>query len=161
MAESLVVPEALKAIKPYMTLSTQLEQRGEKIVAYYCRLYSLQHAMTINQSAPDCKKFLLQLMDILEKTKAHHKNEEAMSSQLVGQAMVEKQALLIFAKADMEDREGKFTKNLVKQFYSSGLLFDSLNYFGDLSEDVINFQNFMRLNFDSISRVFPELRVQF
>lgn len=79
---------------------------------------------------------------------------------MVGQAMVEKHALNIFNKADMEDREGKFTKfvvdflnydiccfmmydilkllirNLVKQFYSSGLLFDSLNYFGDLSEDV-------------------------
>ena len=28
-------------------------------------------------------------------------------------------------------------RNLVKQFYTSGLLFDTLNYFGDLSEDVI------------------------
>jgi len=37
----------------------------------------------------------------------------------------------------MEDRESKFTKNLVKQFYSAGLLFDSLNYFGDLSEDLV------------------------
>lgn len=137
MASALIIPDLLKQIKPYMTLSSQLEQRNEHIVAYYCRLYALQHAMNINKSDRDCKKFLLQLMDMLEATKAQYKNEEAIASQMVGQAMVEKQALNIFNKADMEDREGKFTKNLVKQFYSSGLLFDSLNYFGDLSEDLV------------------------
>lgn len=137
MSSTLVIPETLKAVKPYITLATQLDQRGEKFVPYYVRLYALQHGMSINKSAPECKKFLLQLMDMLEATKAQMKNEEAIQSQIVGQALVEKLALSIFHKADAEDREAKFTKNLVKQFYSSGLLFDSLNYFGDLSEDLV------------------------
>lgn len=59
-------PEALKQIKPYITLATQHEQRGEIVVAYYCRLYSVQNGMQINRTAPECKKFLAQLMDILE-----------------------------------------------------------------------------------------------
>ena len=33
---ALVIPDALKQIKPYTTLATQLEQKNEKAVAYYC-----------------------------------------------------------------------------------------------------------------------------
>lgn len=137
MASASAIPETLKQAKPYITLATQLDQRNEKFVAYYCKLYALQLAMSINKSSPDCKKFLLQLMDELEAIKAQNKGEEAIQSQLVGQAYVEKLALSIFQKADAEDRGSMFSKNLVKQFYSSGLLFDTLNYFGDLSEDLV------------------------
>lgn len=66
MASALVIPEALKAVKPYITLAGQLDQRGERFVPYYVRLYALQHGMSINKSAPECKKFLLQLMDTVE-----------------------------------------------------------------------------------------------
>jgi len=137
MAGALNLPDALKQVKPYLTLATQLEQKNEKNVAYYCRLYALQHGMTINKSAPECKKFLMQLMEFAENTKAQNKNEEAIQTQIVGQACVERLALTIFQKADEEDRQSRFSKNLVKQFYTSGLLFDTLNYFGDLSEDLI------------------------
>lgn len=65
-AANLQPPEALKQLKPYLTLATQLDQRDEKIVAYYCRLYSVQTGMQINRSLPECKKFLAHLMDILE-----------------------------------------------------------------------------------------------
>lgn len=37
MASNLVPPEALKSIKPYLTLASQLEVKGEKIIAYYCK----------------------------------------------------------------------------------------------------------------------------
>lgn len=33
---SIVPPEALKQTKPYITLASQLEQKNEKAVAYYC-----------------------------------------------------------------------------------------------------------------------------
>lgn len=137
MAAALVTPDALKQIKPYTTLATQLEQKNEKAVAYYCRLYALQQGMSINKSAPDCKKFLTQLMDILETTKSQNKNDEAIQSQIVGQAKVEEFALKLFDKADEDDRNSNFHKNLVKSFYSAGLLFDVLNFFDELSEDLI------------------------
>jgi len=137
MAAALITPDALKQIKPYTTLATQLEQKNEKAVAYYCRLYALQQGMTINKSAPDCKKFLTQLMDLLESTKAQNKNDEAIQSQIVGQANVEEFALKLFDKADEDDRNSNFHKNLVKSFYSAGLLFDVLNYFDELSEDLV------------------------
>lgn len=42
--------------------------------------------------------------------KSQMKNEEAIISQIVGQAMVEKLALNIFSKADAEDRASMFSK---------------------------------------------------
>lgn len=134
---ALVIPDALKQIKPYTTLATQLEQKNEKAVAYYCRLYALQQGMSINKSAPDNKKCLTQLMDILETAKSQNKNDESIQSQIVGQAKVEEFALKLFDKADEDDRNSNFHKNLVKSFYSAGLLFDVLNCFGELSEDLI------------------------
>lgn len=68
-AANMQPPDALKALRPYMTLATQLDQRDERVIAYYCRLYSVQQGMQINRSAPECKKFLAQLMDILENVK--------------------------------------------------------------------------------------------
>lgn len=131
------LPDALKNLKPYLTLATQLEQRNDKNIAYYCRLFAVQHGMSINKTLPECKKFLFNLMDNLEATKNQNKNDESIQNQLVGQTVVEQYALKIFDKADEDDREAKFTKNLVKAFYSAGLLFDVLNYFGDLSEDLV------------------------
>ncbi len=85
---NLAPPDALKAIKPYLTLASQLEAKNDKVIAYYCkfffskprlfeifwfnienvsgRLYAVQNGMSINKSAPECKKFLLTLMDALE-----------------------------------------------------------------------------------------------
>lgn len=68
--------------------------------------------------------------------KKKYPNDESIHSEMVGQACVEKYALRIFDKADEDDRQALFSKNLVKQFYTAGLLFDILNCFGELSEDV-------------------------
>ena len=73
MAANSQPPEAFKQIKPYLTLATQLDQRDEKIVAYYCRLYSVQTGMQINRTAPECKKYLAHLMDVLEAVCLIHK----------------------------------------------------------------------------------------
>ncbi|RNA12143.1 vacuolar sorting-associated VTA1 -like protein [Brachionus plicatilis] len=137
MSSNLNVPEALKQLRPYLTLAGQLDQKNEVCIAYYCRLYSVQKGMETNKSAPDCKKFLIQLMDLLEALKKKYPNEESIHSEIVGQACVEKYAIRIFDKADEDDRQARFTKNLVKQFYSAGLLFDILNCFGELSEDLV------------------------
>jgi hypothetical protein len=46
MAAALVTPDALKQIKPYTTLATQLEQKNEKAVAYYC-LYLIAKFLSV------------------------------------------------------------------------------------------------------------------
>lgn len=138
MSTQTLPPDGLKAIKPYIVLANQLEQKGEVSVAYYCRLYSVQNGMSINKTQPECKKYLIGLMDILEQTKNQNKADEAIHSSMVGQALVERFALSIFSKADDDDRQSRFNKNLVKQFYSAGILFDVLNCFGELSEDLVS-----------------------
>ena len=37
MANNLVPPDALKAIKPYLTLASQLDAKNDKVIAYYCK----------------------------------------------------------------------------------------------------------------------------
>lgn len=66
MSAILQVPDVLKSLKPYLTLSSQLDQRNERNIAYYTRLYAVQIGMSINKTLPECKKFLFHLMDIIE-----------------------------------------------------------------------------------------------
>jgi vacuolar protein sorting-associated protein VTA1 len=44
----------------------------------------------------------------------------------VSQCYVEEKALGLFAHADAQDRQGIFNKNVIKSFYTAGLLFDVL-----------------------------------
>ena len=52
--------------------------------------------------------------------------EEAVTSEVVASAHVENYAVKLFLWADKEDRASRFNKNMVKAFYSSGILFDVL-----------------------------------
>jgi hypothetical protein len=88
MASNAGLPDVFKPVKPYITLADQLEQKNERAISYYClcltvnsrigirslklnlhkgRVYGVQTAMGINKTAPECKKFLIQNMDLLEK----------------------------------------------------------------------------------------------
>ncbi|KAK6168788.1 hypothetical protein SNE40_019968 [Patella caerulea] len=92
--------------------------------------------MIIDRKSPDCKHFLVSLMDLLEKKKQQLIDNEAIHNEMVGQAHVENYALKVFLFADNEDRAGRFSKNVVKSFYTAGMLFDVLTNFGELSDDV-------------------------
>ncbi|XP_065057940.1 vacuolar protein sorting-associated protein VTA1 homolog [Rhopilema esculentum] len=139
------LPPALKIISPYMKLAKEYDKR-EPVVAYYCRLYCIQKAIATDSKSPDCKKFLLTLMDALEKAKKDLAGQgmEAVSNELVGQAHMEANALNLFTWADQEDRNSNFNKGLVKAFYSANLLFDVLKQFGELSEEVILKQRYAK-----------------
>merc|ERR1712150_225613 len=52
--------------------------------------------------------------------------EEAVTNEVVASAHVENYAVKLFLWADKEDRASHFNKNVVKAFYSSGILFDVL-----------------------------------
>jgi hypothetical protein len=38
----LVLPDAFKSIKPYITLADQLEQKNERAISYYCMFFLLE-----------------------------------------------------------------------------------------------------------------------
>lgn len=96
----------------------------------------MQKGMEIDKKSPDCRNFLRVLMGLLEQMKDQLKNNEAIQSELVGQAHIEDAAIKLFFFADTEDRSSRFDKNVVKAFYTSSMLFDVLNTFGPLSEEL-------------------------
>ncbi|KAK2154682.1 hypothetical protein LSH36_260g01083 [Paralvinella palmiformis] len=136
MAASLPpLPVSLKPIQHYLKTAVEHDKR-DPAVAYYCRLYALQRGMELDKSSPEGRTFLLSLMDLAEKTKKEMSDNEAIKSEVVGQAHVEDYALKLFLYADNEDRAARFGKNVVKSFYTAGMLFDVLTQFGEPSEDI-------------------------
>ncbi|KAK3583956.1 hypothetical protein CHS0354_033750 [Potamilus streckersoni] len=128
------LPPALKQLQHYLKTAVEHDKR-DPVIAYYCRLYTMQSGMQIDKKSPDCRKFLVALMDYLEQSKKSH-SIEAIHNEVVGQAHVENYALKVFLYADNEDRAGRFNKNVVKSFYTAGMLFDVLSVFGEISEDI-------------------------
>ncbi|WAR07039.1 VTA1-like protein [Mya arenaria] len=128
------LPPQLKAIQHYLKTATEHDKR-DPVVSYYCRLYALQNGMEIDKKSPECRVFHVTLMDYLEKVKKET-DSEAVHNEVVGQAHMENYALKVFLYADNEDRASRFNKNVVKSFYTAGMLFDTLSVFGELSEDI-------------------------
>lgn len=91
--------------------------------------------MEIDKKSPEARQCLVGLMDYLETVKKQHA-DEAIHNELIGQAHMENYALKVFLYADNEDRASRFNKNVVKSFYTAGMLFDVLTTFGELSEDI-------------------------
>ncbi|KAL4232477.1 Vacuolar protein sorting-associated protein vta1 [Mactra antiquata] len=128
------LPSQLKQIQHYLKTATEHDKR-DPVVAYYCRLFALQSGMDIDKKTPECRSFHVALMDYLEKVKKET-DSEALTNEVVGQAHMENYALKVFLYADNEDRAARFNKNVVKSFYTAGMLFDTLSVFGELSEDI-------------------------
>nr|SVE73901.1 EOG090X0GPB [Daphnia atkinsoni] len=99
------------------------------------RLHALQTGLSIKKDKEDLS-FLLALMNWLEKTKQEMKSNETVSNEIVAQAHMENVAVKLFNWADTEDRHKHYNKNVVKAFYSAGMLFDVCSVFGELNEDV-------------------------
>jgi len=129
------LPPSLKQLQHYLKTATEHDKR-DPVIAYYCRLYSMQKGMEIDKSSPEARKFLLTMMDYLEKAKASQAEEEALHNEVIGQAHVENYAIKMFLYADNEDRAGRFNKNVVKSFYTAGMLMDVLSTFGEATEEI-------------------------
>lgn len=76
-------------------------------------------------------------MDQLEAFKKDHRDNEAITNDVVAQAHLENYALKLFQYADKNDREGTFNKNVVKAYFTAGRLYDVLETFGELSTEVM------------------------
>ncbi|XP_072036755.1 vacuolar protein sorting-associated protein VTA1 homolog [Amphiura filiformis] len=129
------VPAGLKPIKPYISVAREHDVR-DPVVAYFCRRFAMEKAMSMPNTQPEDKKFLMFLMTQLEKSKKELAGHEALKSEVVGQAQLENHALKVFLWADNEDRAGRFNKNVVKSFYTSSLLFDVMSTFEEPPEEI-------------------------
>ncbi|XP_067642443.1 vacuolar protein sorting-associated protein VTA1 homolog [Eurosta solidaginis] len=130
-------PPSLKPIQHYLKIAQEHDSR-DVVVAYWARLYALQIGLKISKQQPDETKLLLSIMDWLETTKKTQLENEAITNEVAAQAHLENYALKLFLYADKQDRESNFGKNVVKAFYSSGVIYDVLQTFGELSEESIN-----------------------
>ncbi|GFS00553.1 vacuolar protein sorting-associated protein VTA1 homolog [Elysia marginata] len=138
------VPATLKSgIQKYMRIATEHDRR-DPVVAYYCRLYAMQHGMTIDKKSPEARQFLVSLMDFLEQEKTRLKEEEAIHNEVAGQAHLENYAVNLFLYADTEDRAGRFGKNVIKAFLTSSQLMDILTTFGELTEEIAKNRQYAR-----------------
>ena len=128
-------PPTLKAIQHYLKVAQEHASR-DPVVAYWSQLYALQAALNIDRKSDESKVFLVKMMDRLEVIKKELKDNEAITNEVAAQAHIENYALKLFIWADSQDRASNFGKNVVKAFYTSGMLFDVLTTFGELSEEV-------------------------
>ena len=128
------MPASLKPIAHFLKTATEHETR-DPIVTYWCRLSALQTGLSLDKKSKEALALLLPLMDWLEKEKKVLSHEEAVTSEVVASAYIENYALKLFMWADKEDRNARFGKNVVKAFYSAGILYDVLQVFGELSPE--------------------------
>lgn len=130
------VPPSLRQIQHY--LKTAQEHDGRDIVvSYWCRLYALQTGLSLSTHQPDETKLLMAIMDWLEAVKKGNSENESITNEVAAQAHLENYALKLFMYADKQDRESNFGKNVVKAFYTSGMIYDVLQTFGELTEEVV------------------------
>ncbi|XP_069028670.1 vacuolar protein sorting-associated protein VTA1 homolog isoform X2 [Embiotoca jacksoni] len=139
----MALPAQLKGIQHHLRTAQEHEKR-DPVVAYYCRLFAMQTGMKLDSKTPECRKFLVKLMDQLESMKKELGDNDSISQEVVGNAHIENYALKMFLYADNEDRGGRFHKNMIKSFYTASLLVDVLSVFGELSEENIQHRKYAR-----------------
>ncbi|XP_003487599.1 vacuolar protein sorting-associated protein VTA1 homolog [Bombus impatiens] len=130
------IPLPLKNIQQYLKIASQHDQR-DPVVGYWCRVYAFQTGFKLSTKTSKETNFLMELMDWLEKTKKKLHDNEAITNDVAAQAHLENWALKLFLYADKNDRAANFEKNVVKSFFTAGLLYDVLTVFGELTEEAI------------------------
>lgn len=127
-------PASLKQIAHYLKTAQEHDTR-DIVVAYWSRLHALQVGIKLSTKQPDENALLIAIMDWLENTKQKNHGNEAITNEVVAQAHMDNYAFKLFSYADQQDRASNFSKNVVKAFYSAGMIYDILESLGELSEE--------------------------
>jgi len=128
------LPATLKSVGHQLKTAAEHEKR-DPVVTYWCRLSALQAAMKLDKKSKEAVAVLVPIMDWLEKEKKALADNEAVSSEVVASAHIENYAMKLFSWADQQDRASNFNKNVVKSFYTAGVLFDVMLVFGELTPE--------------------------
>eukprot|EP00092_Neocalanus_flemingeri_P026243 GFUD01028444.1.p1 GENE.GFUD01028444.1~~GFUD01028444.1.p1 ORF type:complete len:271 (+),score=104.21 GFUD01028444.1:43-855(+) len=137
-------PPSLKTIQHFLKLATEHDTR-DPVISYWSRLTALQTGLTLDKSSNEALAVLLPLMDWLEKEKLDKQANEAITHEVVASAHVENYAMKLFLVADKQDRAANFGKNVVKCFYSAGILFDVMQTFGPLTPEVAHYRKYAKM----------------
>jgi len=137
-------PVSLKPIQHFLKLATEHDTR-DPVVSYWSRITALQTGLEIDKSSKEALAVLLPLMEWLEKEKANRKDVEAISNEVVASAHIENYAMKLFLAADRADRAANFGKNVVKSFYSAGILFDVMQTFGEVTPEVSHYRKYAKM----------------
>jgi len=137
-------PPSLKPIQHFLKLATEHDTR-DPVISYWSRLTALQTGLTLDKSSKEALEVLLPLMDWLEKEKTTRQDNEAITQEVVASAHVENYAMKLFLVADKQDRAANFGKNVVKCFYSAGILFDVMLTFGSLTPEVAHYRKYAKM----------------
>jgi vacuolar protein sorting-associated protein VTA1 len=137
-------PASLRPVQHYLKLATEHDAR-DPVVAYWARLTALQAGLQIDKSSPEALAILLPLMEWLEGQKKVHKENDAVVNEVVASAHIENYAMKLFLYADKNDRAGNFGKNVVKSFYSAGILFDVMQSFGEVTPEVAHYRKYAKM----------------
>lgn len=137
------VPESLKAIHGYVKLAGDTDSR-DPVISYWIRVYVVQKALKIDSKSPEARAFLVNFMDRLEKQKESLKDNEAVTTDIVGQAHVENYGQNIFDAADREDRSGTASLKSVRAFLAAAQIFEVLSVFDEQTEEVAEKQRYAK-----------------
>jgi len=137
-------PPSLKTIQHFLKIANEHDTR-DPVISYWSRLTALQTGLTLDKSSKEALAVLLPLMDWLEKEKASRQDDEAVTNEVVASAHVENYAMKLFLVADKADRAANFGKNVVKCFYSAGILFDVMETFGPLTPEVNHYRKYAKV----------------
>jgi len=128
------VPPAFKTLVSALRRAEEFEKgqsREEKISGYYCRLYVVTKATKLSTGAPQERDFVRSQLEVLESLSPTLNVKEGEGKQICRQY-----AMMLFSKADEVDRGGFADKATAKLYYSAGTLFDVMEQFGEVDNEV-------------------------
>uniref|UniRef100_A0A3Q2FWC4 Vesicle (multivesicular body) trafficking 1 n=1 Tax=Cyprinodon variegatus TaxID=28743 RepID=A0A3Q2FWC4_CYPVA len=125
----MALPAQLRGIQHHLRTAQEHEKR-DPVVTYYCRLYAMQTGMKLDSKTPECRKFLVKLMDQLETSWLLMWSTSVLDFEVLFPLM---SAFFSFNPAFVLL---SLCRNMIKSFYTSSLLIDVLTVFGELSEEV-------------------------
>ncbi|KAJ2704311.1 hypothetical protein FB645_003392 [Coemansia sp. IMI 203386] len=127
------VPDDLRHIQPYIQRGHEMTQ-ADPVVSYFCQYYAARQS--ISSTSPVAQSYLTNLLDLLETTKHQLQENPLMKDETTALQHCKTFALRVFAKADLEDRQGMSSKQVARNFVVSSQFMQMLAAFGDLEEDV-------------------------
>lgn len=153
----LAIPPEMKSIMAYVRRAEELDadttNPDARIVAYYCRSYAANKALTLRQanSPPSVNEFLNALITSLEQSNVRVAME-------VGKDTCERYVRNLFATADEEDRSGLANRDTAKTFYNASNFFDIMEQFGEVDEELQQMNKYSKWKAAEIMKALKEGR---
>ncbi|CCW61323.1 unnamed protein product [Phytomonas sp. EM1] len=117
-------------VRPFLQRAVEFEKQ-QPVVSYFLRTHVAYLCMKNRTKDKEDLKFLKQLLSDLEKDKQRLTTELENAD---GRTILRKYALMLFTRADDEERSGNANLNIVRLFFTSALLFEATTQFTDDGE---------------------------